>query len=278
MTARRLPNPPSRAGDPVLRVGCCAYSYREYLTGAPPTMSLEAFLDRCAEIGCDGVELTSYYFPAPITPRYLNTLVRRCLILGLDVAGTAIGNTFALPPGRERDANLTLARHWVDLSCDLGAPCLRVFAGVAPKGISAATGRKWVAECLAECAEYAADRGVMLAIENHGGVVAEPSGLLDILARVRSDWVGVKLDTGNFNTPDPYGDLARCAPYAISTHIKTEMRADGVLVEADLGRIAAILRNAGYRGYMNLEYEAAEDAATAVPRAIAAMRKAAQQG
>jgi sugar phosphate isomerase/epimerase len=238
-------------------------------------MTLEGFLDRCAELRCDGVELTSYYFPSPITPTYLRSLVRRCLLLGLDVAGTAIGNTFALPPGPERNANITLARHWIDLSCDLGAPCLRVFAGATPKAVSQATGRRWVAECLAECLPYAADRGVMLALENHGGVVSEPAGVLDVLARVRSEWLGLKLDTGNFHTADPYGDLGRCAPYAISTHIKTEIREHGRLVEADLPRIAGILRTVGYRGYMNLEYEAAEDAATAVPRAIADMRNAA---
>jgi sugar phosphate isomerase/epimerase len=239
-------------------------------------MTLEGFLDRCAELGCDGVELTAYYFPTPITPRYLRSIVRRCLLLGLDISGTAIGNTFALPPGPERNANITLARHWIDLSADLGAPCLRVFAGVAPKGVSQARGRRWVAECLSECVGYAADRGVMLALENHGGVVAEPDGLLDILSRVRSEWVGVKLDTGNFNTADPYADLARCAPYAISTHIKTEIRRSGVLEDADIGMLATILRSSGYRGFMNLEYEAAEDAATAVPKAIAAMIEAAR--
>lgn len=239
-------------------------------------MSLEDFLDRCAELGCDGVELTAYYFPTPLTPQYLRTLVRRCLILGLDISGTAIGNSFALPPGPERNANIVLTRHWIDLSCDLGSPCLRVFAGAVPKGVSQATGRKWVAECLAECLPYAEQRGVMLALENHGGVVAEPDGLLDILARVRSDWLGVKLDTGNFVSDDPYRDLARCAPYAISAHIKTEIRQNGEVREADMTRIAGLLRDAGYRGYMNLEYEAAEDAATAVPRAIAAMLEAAR--
>ncbi|NLI01549.1 MAG: sugar phosphate isomerase/epimerase [Chthonomonadales bacterium] len=271
MTARKLPPPPARAGDPVLRVGCCAYSYRSCLTGSPPTMSLEGFLDRCAELGCDGVELTAYYFPTPITPRYLRRIVRRCLLLGLDVCGTAIGNSFALPPGPERNANIVLARHWIDLSCDLGSPCLRVFAGAVPKGVSQTTGRKWVAECLAECLPYAEDRGVMLALENHGGVVAEPAGVLDILSRVQSEWLGVKLDTGNFVSDDPYRDLAVCAPYAISTHIKTEVRQNGVLQQADMGKIAGLLRDAGYRGFMNLEYEAAEDAVTAVPKAIAAM-------
>ncbi len=276
MNARRLPSPIARAGKPVLKVGCCAYSYRQYLTGDAPQMSLEAFLDRCAELGCDGVELTAYYFPSPITPRLMRRLARRCFLLGLEVAGTAIGNTFALPPGPERNANLVLTRNWIDLSAELGSPCLRVFAGAVPRGIPQARGRRWVAECLSEVIEYAADRGVMLALENHGGVVAEPDGLLDVISRVKSEWLGVKLDTGNFNTSDPYADLARCAPYAVSTHIKTEIRRNGTLEPADMDRLAAILRQTGYRGFMNLEYEAAEDASTAVPRAIAEMLRVAR--
>lgn len=276
MSTRRSISPIQRAGKPALRVGCCAYSYRSCLTGPAPTMSLEGFLDRCAELDCDGVELTAYYFPTPITPSLMRRLARRCFLLGLDISGTAIGNTFALPPGPERNANIVLTRNWIDLSVDLGAPSLRVFAGAVPKGVPQSRGRRWVAECLSEVVEYAADRGVVLALENHGGVVAEPDGLLDILARVRSDWLGVKLDTGNFNTADPYADLARCAPYAVSTHIKTEIRRNGVLEPADIGRLADILKEAGYRGFMNLEYEAAEDATTAVPKAIAEMLRAAR--
>lgn len=275
MRRRSKLQPIQRAGEPSLKVGCCAYSYRDYLLGEPPRMTLESFLERCAELECDGVELTAYYFPRPLTAAFLRHIARRCFLLGLDVAGTAVGNTFTHPPGPARDAQLTLVRHWVDLSCDLGAPCLRVFAGVAPEGTPQRTARRWVAECLAECAAYAADRGVMLALENHGGVVATPEGLLDILGLVSSDWVGVKLDTGNFDSPDPYADLAKCAPYAVSTHIKTEMRRTGIVEPADIRRLATLLRDAGYRGYMNLEYEAAEDAITAVPRAISEMRAAA---
>src|SRR2546425_12018026 len=86
-------DPPKRAGGPHLRVGCCAYSYRDYLTGkATPAMTLDDFLNRVAEIGIDGVEMTSYYFPKEITADYIHKLVRRCFLLGLDINGTAINN------------------------------------------------------------------------------------------------------------------------------------------------------------------------------------------
>lgn len=65
--------PLQRKGGSVIKVGCCAYSYRKYLAGKNPSMTLETFLETAAEIGCDGVEITSYYFPANVPVGYLNT-------------------------------------------------------------------------------------------------------------------------------------------------------------------------------------------------------------
>src|SRR5262245_45246038 len=119
-------DPPRRTGGPHMRVGCCAYSYRDQLTGKKsPSMTLDDFVNKCAEIGIDGVELTSYYFPEPVTSKYINQLVKRCFILGLDINGTAIGNKFTLPPGPERDKEIALVKRWVDYAVDMGAPCAR---------------------------------------------------------------------------------------------------------------------------------------------------------
>jgi len=91
---------------------------------------------------------------------------------------------------------------------------------------------------------------------------------------VKSEWVGVNLDTGNFHGPDPYEEIARSAPYAITCQLKTEVQpAGGKKQEADIPRIVEILRKAGYRGYFTLEYEGSEDPMTAVPRILRRMRE-----
>jgi hypothetical protein len=48
-------------GDFLMRISCCAYSYRQALQSGD--MTLPDFLQTCQEIGFDGVELTAYYFP-----------------------------------------------------------------------------------------------------------------------------------------------------------------------------------------------------------------------
>jgi sugar phosphate isomerase/epimerase len=119
---------------------------------------------------------------------------------------------------------------------------------------------------LEECGEYAGRKGVFLGLENHGGIVADPKDLLDIVKSVKSPWVGINLDTGNFHTDDPYADIASCAPYAVNVQVKSEIQKRGQKKElADLARLVKILRDANYQGFVALEYEAAEDPWQAVP-------------
>jgi sugar phosphate isomerase/epimerase len=266
----------ARNGRPRLRLGLAAYSLRDHLTGKlQPAMTLHDFVERAAAWEVDAVELTSYYFPDEITPAYVAGLKRHCHLLGLDVSTTPIRNPFTLPPGPARDREIAHVRRWLGLASDLGSPAIRIFAGDAPAGLSEADARRHCVECIEACAEEAARRGVFLALENHGGVVATPDGVLEVVKAVRSEWFGVNLDTGNFHGPDPYADLARCAPYAVTAQIKAEIQpAGGPKQEADLARLAGIFKSAGYRGVVSLEYESAEAPLTAVPRLLEALRAA----
>lgn len=264
-----------RGKDARMKIACCAYSYRQFLTGERPSMTLEGFLDTCAGLGLDGVELTSYYFPPDADRGYMLGIRRRAFLLGLDVSGTAVGNRFTGPAGAEHDKQLTLVRTWIGHGEILGAPVIRVFAGNIPEGMTEDDAITLVAESCQACAEYGAQHGVMVALENHGGVTATADQVLRIVSMVDSDWFGVNLDTGNFHTADPYADMAKVAPYTITTHIKTEVRPEGKGAQpVDYGRVVSILREVGYRGYLSFEYEAAEDPMTALPRAVSELRAA----
>jgi sugar phosphate isomerase/epimerase len=158
----------------------------------------------------------------------------------------------------------------------LGAPHIRVFAGPAHKELSVADSKKLCIEALEECAEYAGRKGIFLGLENHGGIVAEPEELLEIVRAIKSPWVGINLDTGNFHTDDPYASLAMCAPHAVNVQFKVEMlpRGQTTKVLTDLPRIVKILRDANYQGYVALEHEAKEDPWQTVPGILEKMRAA----
>jgi sugar phosphate isomerase/epimerase len=252
------------------KLSLAAYSYRRHLAGPGKTMDLFGFVDLAADLGLDAVEPTAYYFPEDCGPDYLHRLRRHAFLLGLDISGTAIRNDFCLPPGAERDQELAKARTWIDRAADLDAPTLRLLSGEWRQGTADEELERLVIQGIEELLPYAEKRGVVLALENHGGgVTVTADQLLRLVRAIKSDSFGVNLDTGNFHGPDPYAEAAAAAPYAVNVQVKTEIRRRGRSKEpADLAKVVGLLRQAKYSGYVVLEYDAAEDPLTAVPRYI----------
>ena len=274
-TARGI-DPIGRTRPSHLKLSLAAYSFRDSLLpkAGKPTMDLFGFVDLCADLGLDGTELTSYYFPGDVSAEFLHRLRRKAFTLGLDISGTAIRNDFCVAPGAALDKELAHVRAWIDRAADLDAPVIRIFAGTVPKGVEedVAVGR--AIEGIKQALPYAVEKGVTLALENHGGITERPEQLLKLVRAIDSPNFGVNLDSANFHGEDPYADLAQLAPYAVNVQVKTEIRRKGAKAKepADFGRIVGILRDAKYSGYVALEYEAEEDPRVAVPRAIAQLR------
>lgn len=274
--------PVSRKGAPKLMLGLAAYSFRNFFkdnNGKKQTpersIDLVDFVDYCGEHNC-AAEVTSYYFPQPATEEFLLKLKRHAFLRGVPISGSAVGNVFTTKPGPARDKQIADVKRWIDHAALLNAPHIRIFAGSLQKDSTKEEAKKLAIETIEECCDYSGKRGVMLGLENHGGIVAEPADLLEIVRAVKSPWFGINLDTGNFNTDDPYADLAKCAPYAVNVQVKVEIKRRGAksAEPSDLKRIAKLLRDANYQGYVALEYEAAEDPWKAVPRHLEELRAA----
>lgn len=276
----------SRAIEPVARNGTAkfkfslaGYSYRKLLTGNPPELTLDDFLADCARFGLEGTEPTSYYFPKDVTPDYLRHLKSLAFRLGLDISGTAVGNDFCHPPGAERDAQIAHVKKWIEYAEILGAPVIRIFSGRVRRDQTEDEARKLAVEGMEECCQYAGQHGVFLALENHGGLTATADGMMKLVRAVKSPWFGVNLDTGNFHSSGDleamYADLATLAPYSLNVQVKVVVSGpDRKKVPTDFNRLAGILTESGYRGYIVLEYEEAEDPRVACPRYLAELREA----
>lgn len=277
--------PLKRPGKPRLLLGCAAYGFREYFTvsrdkpqkpkeGHEP-MDMLKFIDFCADNGADGAELTSYYFPENVTNEYLIGVRHRAFLRGIAISGSAVGNVWTHPKGSpEREKEILYTKQWIDRAVILGTTHVRVFAGATPKGMSFEDA---TANCIAafqECAQYAGLRGVVLGMENHGGIVAEPENLLKIIRAIDSPWIGINFDSGNYKTEDPYADLAKIAPYAVNVQFKTEIQRKGAKENepSDISRVIKILRDANYQGWFTLEYEAKGDPFVEVPRILKEVR------
>jgi sugar phosphate isomerase/epimerase len=238
-------------------------------------MDLFQFVDYCHAQQIPGVELTSYYFPKAVTHDYLIQLKQHCHQRGVTISGGAIRNDFCQSDSAKVLEDIEHTKKWIDYYAILGAPAIRIFAGKQPKG------DEWeptIARCVAACdiaANYAATKGIYLALENHGGVTEKAEGLLEIVRRVQSKSLGINFDSGNFHaTPNPYLELEQIAPYAVNAQIKVRMTVDGKKQDADIPRVVSILKQAGYSGWVALEYEEAEDPMTAIPKWIQKIKAA----
>ena len=268
------------AAESNYRLGLAAYSFRDHFefkkgkTQKPidgKAMDMFGFIDYCAAEKC-GAELTSYFFPPDADADYFLSVKRHAFKKGVPIVGTAIGNNFTIDKGPKLDQQIVDAKKWIDNAVLMGAPHIRFFAGTRSQLEKNETVIETAIESLQECVDYAAQRGVFVGVENHGKLTVEQ--VLKIKQGIKSDWFGINLDTGNFISDDPYADLEKCAPFAVNIQVKLQMKnPQGETYDADFDRLAKIVGDADFCGFVVLEYEET-DPMKNVPAAMKKLRAA----
>lgn len=233
-----------------------AYSFNSLLRSGE--MTFVDMMEFAADIGLDAVDLTGYYFssyPKKPSNEELFTLKRKALELGLDIAWTGIRNDFVTPDIESRNADKAHIKDWLEVSSKLGATIMRVFTGRnKSEDFTKDQIKDWLVSEFKTCAEYGAENGVIVGLQNHDEFLFTSSEVIDILKRVNSDWFGLILDCGSLPSNDPYTEIAKLAPYAnyyfVKEHVKTQ---DSTKIPADIERIASIIKNQNYKGYVSFE-------------------------
>jgi len=255
-----------------MRLSLAAYSFRDYFAfmkgkqrqPKAPAIDMFQFIDFCAEHGCAGAELTSYFFPPNADAKYFRRIRRHADKKSIAVSGTAVGNNFSLEPGPDRDAQAAYVREWIDNAVIMGAPHIRIFAGKKKKNTSEERADELVIEALKDICAYAGKHKIKLGLENHDSI-ATAERLIRLLKAVDSEWLGVNLDSGNFRTEDPYKDFELSAPHAVNVQMKANLKIGGATRDADFPRFMKLLKQADYRGWVALEYEEKDNPYEACP-------------
>jgi sugar phosphate isomerase/epimerase len=263
-----------QGGKARIKTAICAYSFRDALGAGK--LTYEDLVDMAVENNVDGLDLTVYWFPKQNIDQFYSSLRRKAFVSAVEIAAIAIRSDLCQKRANDQEQQAAWLNHWVDSAERLGAGHIRVFGGTVPEGSTEDEAAKWVVEILKRSADYAGKKGIILGLENHGGITLKAQRVIDIVKAVDHPFVGINLDTGNFRT-DPYEQIQMCIPYAVNSQYKTSIRDDGGREKSDWDRITKMFADAGYKGYISLEYEAEEDPFTAVPRHLKTMRELAKK-
>ena len=252
---------------------------------------IEKCIDLAAEMGFDGVEILHRQMEREDND-YLQRLKQRAFVNGLDLCGFSTHQGFLSSDPAVRQKNVDHTIHCIELAYQLGIPTLRVNTGtwgtsrsfdelmqnrgIEPvrEGCTEEEGFGWVIEGLGKCLDAAARCGVTLGLENHWGLGRTPEGVLRVVEALKSPWLQVTMDTGNF-LEDPYDRLELLAPKAVLVQAKTYFGGGlWYTLDLDYPRIAALLKRHNYHGYVSLEFEGKAPPLEAIPQSLELLRSA----
>jgi sugar phosphate isomerase/epimerase len=214
------------------------------------------------EYGIEGVEFVNQFFKDKAhDSAYLKELKGRandsgvtCVLIMIDGEGD-----LSAKDDSKRTQAVENHKKWVDAAAALGCHSIRVNTGsnYSPKDVSAA------ADGCGRLADYGIANKINIICENHGGPSSNPDALLALIRAVNKPEFGTLPDFGNFPKKkqgdyeiDIYEAIARMMPYARGVSAKSyDFGPDGNEVSLDYGRILKIVTDAGYHGFVGIEYE-----------------------
>lgn len=213
------------------------------------------------DYGIDAVEFVNQFFKDKAQDSaYLRDLKKRaddqgvaCVLIMIDGEGD-----LSEPDQAKRTQAVDNHKKWVDAAAALGCHAIRVNTGehYSPTDV------KSVAEGCGALAEYGAKNKIHVICENHGGPSSNPDALLALMKAVDSPSFGTLPDFGNFPNRDHtydidvYQAIARLMPFAKGVSAKSyDFTDDGREKYLDFARIMKIVTDAGYHGWVGIEYE-----------------------
>jgi len=246
--------------EPLFRISLAEWSlHRALRSGALDHLDFPVKARRDFDIG--GVEYVNSFFKEQARDlEYLKDLKKRCTGEGVQSLLIMVDGEGALADADPEARKQAIENHyqWVDAATVLGCHSIRVNAAGEGERDEVA---KRAADSLVKIAEYSEPHGINVIVENHGGVSSDGSWLASVMELADNPLVGTLPDFGNFQVApgewyDRYQGVEELMPYAKAVSAKShEFDDEGDEVRTDYRRMLKIVLDAGYRGWIGVEYE-----------------------
>jgi sugar phosphate isomerase/epimerase len=216
------------------------------------------------DYGIEAIEYVNQFFMDRATDRrYLADLAARCDAEGVQSLLIMCDSVGRLGASDETERTRAVEGHyaWVDAAKSLGCHAIRVNA--AADGTPDAQ-QAQAADGLRRLTDYAAEREMNLIVENHGGLSSNGAWLASVMRAVDHPRCGTLPDFGNFRIAegemyDRYRGVTELMPFAKAVSAKShDFDANGNERHTDYTRMMGIVLDAGYRGWVGIEYEGNE--------------------
>jgi sugar phosphate isomerase/epimerase len=258
-----------------LKLGLNAYSFDKQLRDG--SMTLNDAVQFCAQHNVDALDATGYYFPGyPKTPsdEYIYGLKRTAFVNGVAISGTGVRNDFAVADPAARKVDVQMVKEWIVVASKLGAPVIRVFSGrQRPEGHGFEEAMEWMVGDFKQCAAFGKEHGVVVGLQQHNDFLKTADETIRVINAVDSEWFGSILDIGSLRQGDPYLEIEKLVPYAVSWQIKENVGRNGKEEPTDLHKIKGIIDRCGYRGYVPFEALGAGDPRARIVSFLERIRK-----
>jgi sugar phosphate isomerase/epimerase len=215
------------------------------------------------DYGIEAIELVNQFFKDKARDLdYLNEFKRRADGHGVKVLLIMVDGEGALgqPDAAKRKQAVENHYQWVEAAKYLNCHSIRVNAETEGVGSPEEQAQR-AADGLRQLAQFAAKHGLNVLVENHGGLSSNGAWLAGVMKRVNLPNCGTLPDFGNFRIRegeeyDRYRGVAELMPFAKAVSAKShDFDAEGNEVHTDFRRMMKIVLDAGYRGYVGIEYE-----------------------
>ncbi|MGB6045123.1 MAG: sugar phosphate isomerase/epimerase family protein [Pirellulales bacterium] len=244
-----------QAKAPLYKISCTEYSLHRMIGGGKlDNLEYAPFVKK--EFNLDAVEYWNQpFFDKAEDDEYIADMRKRADDAG--VSGTVIlidgeGN-LGDPDEKQRVDAVNRHKKWVLCAKQLGCHSIRVNAGSAG---SYDEQLQRAADGLRRLSEFAASHEMSVIVENHGGLSSNGEWLAAVMKRVGLDSCGTLPDFGNFGNYDRYQGVQELMPYAKSVSAKShDFDAEGNETHTDYLRMMKIVVDAGFNGYVGIEFE-----------------------